>query len=144
MSKGFEFLDHTADIQSHSWGASLEEAFSQCAISLMTIISPNLELVDLEVEKLIHIEAEDIEALLFDFLSEFLYIFDVERLIFREITVEYIEKQHHFYKLRGKLKGEQFNPNKHETGTEVKAITYSFIEILEGENRVDLKIVFDL
>ena len=42
------------------------------------------------------------------------------------------------------VSGEKFDPNKHEIGTEVKAITYSFIEIIEQENRVDIKIVFDL
>ncbi|MFX1448380.1 MAG: archease, partial [Promethearchaeota archaeon] len=32
---GFEFREHTADIQVRSWGESLEEAFSQTAYSLM-------------------------------------------------------------------------------------------------------------
>ncbi len=142
--KGFEFLDHTADTQSHSWGMNLEEAFSQCVLSLMTVITPNLDLISPEIEKFIEIESEDKEALLFDFLSEFLYIFDVEGLIFRDIKKIQIEKINHKYKLKTIVSGEKFDPNKHQIGTEVKAITYSFIEILEQENRVDIKIVFDL
>ena len=144
MMKGFEFLDHTADTQSHSWGRDLEEAFSQCVLSLMTVISPNLKIISPEIEKSLELEAEDKEALLFDFLSEFLYIFDVEGLIFQDVKNIQIKEINHKYQLKAMVSGEKFDPNKHEIGTEVKAITYSFIEIIEQENRVDIKIVFDL
>ena len=92
QTKGFEFRDHTADVQVRSWGSSLEEAFSQTALSLMATITPNLEKITPKVEREMTVEAEDIEALLFDFLSEFLYIFDVEELIFNQIYVHQIER----------------------------------------------------
>ncbi|MFW9897764.1 MAG: archease [Candidatus Thorarchaeota archaeon] len=142
--KGFRYINHTADIQSQSWGRTLEEAFSQCALSLMTIITPNLEKISPQIEKSVKIKAEDKEALLFDFLSEFLYIFDVEGLIFKEINVEYIEKINKHYKLEATMKGEKFNKKKHDIGTEVKAITYSFINIDESEDDVKINIVFDI
>ena len=142
--KGFRYLDHTADIQSQSWGRTIEEAFSQCALSLMAIISPNLEKISPQLEKTIKIKSEDKEALLFDFLSEFLYIFDVEELLFNQINVDYIKKINEHYKLKATLRGEKFNKNKHDIGTEVKAITYSFISIEESRARVEIKIIFDI
>jgi SHS2 domain-containing protein len=142
--KGFRYINHTADIQSQSWGRTLEDAFSQCALSLMAIITPNLEKISPQIEKSVKIKAEDKEALLFDFLSEFLYIFDVEGLIFNEINVEYIEKINKHYKLKVTMKGEKFNKKKHDIGTEVKAITYSFISIDESEDDVKINIVFDI
>jgi len=110
----------------------------------MTVISPNLDMITPEIEKSIEIEAEDKEALLFDFLSEFLYIFDVDGLIFQDIKYIQIKKINHKYQLKAIVLGEKFDSNKHEIGIEVKAITYSFIEIVEKDNRVDVKIVFDL
>ena len=142
--KGFRFIDHTADIQTESWGRTLEEAFSQCALSLMTIITPNLEKILPVIQKTIKIKAEDKEALLFDFLSEFLFIFDVEELVFNEITLEFIHKINDFYELKAVVRGEKFDKKKHELGTEVKAVTYSFMEIEESEGLVKIKIIFDI
>ncbi len=141
---GYKFIDHTADVQVKSWGRSLEEAFSQTALSLMSTISPNLEKITPKIEKIIKIEAEDKEALLFDFLSELLYIFDVDELIFSDINVQHITKIEDKYTLEAKMKGETFAIDKHEIGIEVKAITYSFMKIEEELNRVEINIVFDI
>ena len=141
---GFEFRDHTADVQVRSWGSSLEEAFSQTAYSLMATITPNLKKITPIVEREINVEAEDKEALLFDFLSEFLYIFDVDELVFNQICVHSIEKFNDNYKLRATLKGEKFDLDKHEIGIEVKAITYSFLNIEEKHESTIIDIVFDI
>jgi SHS2 domain-containing protein len=141
---GFRFLDHTADIQVECWGSSLAEAFSQCALSLMTVITPDLSKIDPTIEKDIWVKAEDKESLLFDFLSEFLFIFDVEELVFNEIWVVYINRTQMGYEMKAILKGEKFNKEKHEIGTEVKAITYSFMEINKDLEKTELKVVFDL
>jgi SHS2 domain-containing protein len=141
---GFEFRDHTADVQVRSWGPSLEEAFSQTAYSLMATITPDLKKITPKIEKKITIKAEDKEALLFDFLSEFLYIFDVEELVFSQIYVSKIEKFNDNYKLQATLKGEKFDLDKHEIGIEVKAITYSFLNIEEKHASTIIDIVFDI
>lgn len=141
---GFEFRDHTADVSVKSWGRNLEEAFSQTALSLMTTITPNLKKISTNVEKEIEMESEDKYALCFDFLSEFLYIFDVEELVFSYISVKSIEKIEDKYKLNAVVRGEKFDKDKHEIGTEVKGITYSFMNILEKKNRVEIEMVFDI
>lgn len=141
---GFEFRDHTADVSVKSWGRNLEEAFSQTALSLMATITPNLKKISTNVEKEIEMESEDKYALCFDFLSEFLYIFDVEELVFSYISVKSIEKIEDKYKLNAVVRGEKFDKDKHEIGTEVKAITYSFMNIEEKKNKVVIDIVFDI
>lgn len=141
---GFEFKEHTADVSVKSWGRNLEEAFSQTALSLMETITPNLKKVSTIIVKEIDIESEDKYALCIDFLSEFLFIFDVEELVFSDINVKSIEKIEKGYKLRALVRGEKFDKDRHEIGTEVKAITYSFMNIEEKKNRVEINIVFDI
>ena len=141
---GYRFLDHTADVSVEIIGRNLEQAFEQTAYSLMYTITPNLNLITPQVEKKITIDAEDKEALLFDFLTEFLYLFDVEGLVFNQINVQQIKKIKNHYFLKAIIKGEKFDKNKHKLGTEVKAITYSFMKIEEKKEEVKINIVFDV
>ncbi|MFW9989430.1 MAG: archease, partial [Candidatus Odinarchaeota archaeon] len=75
---------------------------------------------------------------------EFLYIFDVEQLVFNDIKVHKIEKGQNKFQLVAKIKGEVFDKKKHEVGCEVKAITYSFMNIEEKKDCVKINIVFDI
>lgn len=141
---GFEFKEHTADIKVRSWGRTLEEAFAQTALSLTAIMSPDLKKVSPFIEKDIEITSEDIYSLLFDYLSEFLYFFDVEGLIFSDIIVNLIKITNNDYYLKSIVKGEKFDKTKHEIGTEVKAVTYSFMNIQEKNDKFEIEITFDI
>ncbi|MFX0006546.1 MAG: archease [Candidatus Hermodarchaeota archaeon] len=141
---GYKFLDHTADVSVEAFGTTLEEAFEQTVYSLMETITPSLGAISPIIERSVVIEAEDKEALLFDFLSEFLYIFDVEELIFNKIEIQPIIKEKNKYILKAVAKGEKFNKLKHEPGIEVKAITYSFMNIEQKKNEVKINIIFDI
>ena len=141
---GYNFLEHTADVKVRAWGPNLETAFSQAAMALMETISPNLDKVKHIFNREIEVESEDKYALAIDFLTEFLYIFDVEGLIFSEIEVKSIKLIHNNYQLKASVKGEEFDKDAHEIGTEVKAITYSFMNIEENKDKVIIDIVFDI
>ena len=41
----FEYLDHTADVQIHSWGESAEVAFEQQVLGIMGLISASKGLI---------------------------------------------------------------------------------------------------
>jgi SHS2 domain-containing protein len=141
---GFEFKEHTADIKVRSWGRTLEDAFIQTALSLMTVMTPDLKRISPIIQRSFEIISEDIYALLFDFLSEFLYIFDVEGLIFSDIIVNLKKTKNDDYFLKAIMKGEKFDRNKHEIGTEVKAVTYSFMNIKKKKSKIEIDIIFDV
>ncbi|XP_029802214.1 protein archease isoform X2 [Suricata suricatta] len=73
----YEYLDHTADVQLHAWGDTLEEAFEQCAMAMfgyMTDTGTVEPLQTLEVET----QGDDLQSLLFHFLDEWLYKFSAD------------------------------------------------------------------
>ncbi|XP_044770407.1 protein archease isoform X5 [Neomonachus schauinslandi] len=73
----YEYLDHTADVQLHAWGDTLEEAFEQCAMAMfgyMTDTGTVEPLQTVEVET----QGDDLQSLLFHFLDEWLYKFSAD------------------------------------------------------------------
>lgn len=131
INKKYEYLDHTADVQIHSWGGSLEEAFEQCAMGMFGYMTDTetVEPTDtVEVES----EGEDMESLLFHFLDDWLYKFSADLFFIpREIKVLHIDRMR--FKIRSIGWGEEFSLEKHPQGTEVKAITYSAMQIHDKE-----------
>ncbi len=141
---GFTYLEHTADVWVHAWGTTLEEAFEQTALALMDTMIASKNIATTFQKKVIISERSQ-GALLIAFLSEFLYLFDVEQWIFSKITVETISNlEEDRFELIATTKGEPFSDTKHEPDTEVKAITYSYLEINEGDTFSEIKIVFDI
>jgi SHS2 domain-containing protein len=85
------------------------------------------------------LDAEDPESLLRDFLSEVLFIAEVDGLVFScaEIRIT----GNHLVALLG---GEPFDRRRHALGTEVKGISYSGLAITHDANGYMLDIVFDV
>ena len=143
-NSGYEFLNHPADVWVHAWGKTFEEAIENCVYSLMeTMFEGNI--IENKVTRDIIIEEETKGSLLVAFLSEFLYIFDTEYLIFNHVKIDPIVKNSlGKFEIHAKCQGEVFDPSKHNPDIEVKAITYSYLEINEEKNRTEIKIVYDI
>nr|5YZ1_A Chain A, Protein archease [Homo sapiens]5YZ1_B Chain B, Protein archease [Homo sapiens] len=132
VNRKYEYLDHTADVQLHAWGDTLEEAFEQCAMAMfgyMTDTGTVEPLQTVEVET----QGDDLQSLLFHFLDEWLYKFSADEFFIpREVKVLSIDQRN--FKLRSIGWGEEFSLSKHPQGTEVKAITYSAMQVYNEEN----------
>lgn len=126
----FEYLDHTADVIIRAKGKNLEEAFEQAALAFYNVIS-DTSLVKTELTKEVTITSEDRESLLFDWIDQLIFYFDTEYLICNQIKVNSITEVENGFKLVAKISGEEFDIERHPQKTEVKAMTYSFMEISE-------------
>ncbi len=131
MSKPYEFFEHTADAKFKAYGKSIEEAFSNSAIAMTSlIIEP--EKIELKINKAIEAEGTDLKALLVNFLSEFLYLLDTEGFALGKIVSLTINKQKSGYKLAAIAKGDKYS-EKYEMLGDVKAVTYNEIEVKEEQ-----------
>lgn len=137
----FEFFDVTADAGYKAYGNSLEEAFENAALAMFEVMT-DTNTINPEIKKEIHVESEDEYALLYDWLSEFLIILDSEFLVFSKFDVK-IERNGEEYSLNGVAWGEEFDPEKHESRAEVKAVTYHLMDIKQGD-RYMVQVILDI
>ncbi|KAL5493286.1 hypothetical protein EMCRGX_G014440 [Ephydatia muelleri] len=145
--KKYEYLDHTADIQLHAYrfslgGSSLSEAFEQVAVAMFGYIT-DLSTVEVTRSEEITAEGHDMESLLFQFLNEFLFLFCAEPFfVAKEVKITEFDKQN--FKIRAVGYGETFDLSKHPQGTEVKAITYSNMQIHDTAEMHEVYVIVDI
>lgn len=137
----FEFFDVTADVGFRAYGKTMEEAFQNAGLAMFEVMT-NISIIDPTILREIEIESEDPVALLYDWLSELLFIHDSENIIFSNFKVAITQKTNELYLLRGKAGGEAFNFNKHEIRDEVKAVTFHLMKV-EKNNGYHVQVILD-
>jgi SHS2 domain-containing protein len=137
--KRFEVLDHTADIGLVVYGEDLKSLFENAGEAFFNLIT-DLKKVRLRTEKRIEIRKESLERLMVDWLTELLYLHEVESLLFKKFEVESVGGEG----LRAKVKGEAFQEGVHLIKTGVKAVTYHQIEVRKEKKGWRAQIIFDL
>ena len=133
----FVEVSHTADVKIRATAPTLETLFSEALAALMQVLYGPDRTGGKKRE--ITLDAEDHESLLRDFLSEVLFIAEVDGLVFSGADIR-IEGFH----LAATLDGEPFDRRRHSRGTEVKGISYCGLAITHDANGYMLDIVFDV
>ena len=139
MKKRFEILDHTADIGVIVYGEDLRTLFENAGEAFFHLIT-DLKKVKRRIEKRIDIGGESLDRLMVDWLSELLYLHDVESLLFKGFKVDSVGEGG----LKAIVKGEPFQEGVHVIKTEVKAVTYHQIEVRQENGRWRAQVIFDL
>ncbi|MHA1821472.1 MAG: archease [Promethearchaeota archaeon] len=157
----FEYLDHTADIRIHAWGKDYFEAFQESVKAMFGVMLIDPSKVEQKEERTIELKGPDLEILFVDFLTEFLILFDTEMFLVSDIDIKNLKFQideennadsssdDQCY-IKAVAKGEIFDPKKHQVDTEVKAVTFSYLEIYEEHDsnnnlkEAHIKFVLDL
>jgi len=137
--KRFRVLDHTADIGLVVYGEDLRSLFENAGEAFFHLIT-DLKKVRRRIERRIHIERESLDRLMVDWLSELLYLHEVENLLFKGFKVESVGEEG----LRAIVRGEPFQEGVHVIKTVVKAVTYHQIEVRQKNGRWRAQIIFDL
>jgi len=137
--KRFEVLDHTADIGLVVYGENLKALFENAGEAFFHLIT-DLRKVRRRVERRIKIGGEILDRLMVDWLSELLYLHDVENLLFKGFKVESIGEDG----LMAVVKGEPFQQKIHVIKTEVKAVTYHRIEVRQEKGGWKAQVILDL
>lgn len=127
------FLFFSSQCRLHAWGTTLQEAFEQCGLAMFGYMT-ELDYVSIESCYQIDAKGDDIESLLFHFLDELLFLFSCEPfLICKKLEITKFDLE--TFEIECRCYGEPFEIGKHPQGTEVKAITYSAMQIVQEPER---------
>jgi SHS2 domain-containing protein len=141
-SKPFEYIEHTADLRFKSYGRTLGECFSNASKAMFNaIVNPST--VKAKETKTLRLSSQTIEMILHDFLSETLFFFEDEGMLFSDFKVE-VTLKGKAYELSGTLFGEKYDPKKHVILTEIKAVTYHEMKIKKEKGIWSAEVLCDI
>ena len=124
MRVAYEIIEHPADVGFRAYGATLEELFTHAAEAMMSLACV-LERIQERESREVAAKGENLEALLYDWLTEILAIADAEQLVFRRAEVMKVAGG----KASGAVYGEKFDKSRHHAGTYIKAVTYHQLQV---------------
>ncbi|MBU1008158.1 archease [Candidatus Dependentiae bacterium] len=136
MKQGFEVLSHTADLKIRVYGKNLQMLFCNTVKGMFESIGP-LGKGEVVVERSFDIFSHDLPSLLVDFLSEALYLSDVNGEAYFDVSIDEITNT----RVRGVFRGVSIN--NFEMG-EIKAVTHHGLRIEERDGAWVAEILFDL
>lgn len=143
QGKKYEYLEHTADIKFLAYGETVEEVFENAALAMFNVII-DTEKVSGETEREVLLTSPDLESLLVDWLSELLYLFEVDEVVFWKFQVEEIREEEGEYSIKTLASGEKYYPESHPFETEIKAVTYNQLELEKTAGGWKAQVVVDI
>lgn len=150
MYKPYQFLEHTGDIKMHASGKTLEELFVNAALGMMGCIYGNhITHAQKSCIQHINLNSQDLESLLVDWLSELLYLSDINNCAYLKYDIQKFKSGTEPIK-DGSIPPQQFQIQAIIHGTqaqavdEIKAVTYHGLKIMHKQNLWEATIIFDV
>ena len=140
------FFDKTADAKFQAFGYTLDEVFKNAQEAMVSVMYSLDEITDNEFdpeEREIIVEGANLEALLYNFLEETIFLMNAELFVGLIYQIQIIHKEE-VYKLKAILHGTQsINLESHG---EIKAVTYNemYVKHDEDSGKYTVQVVVDM
>jgi len=140
----FKFLEKIAiaDIAFEATAKTRDGLFEQAGLAASDIIF-NPKTVKQKVKKKIELKADSLEHLLYDFLSEIIYLKDTDGLLFSKYKVKVTEDDGGFM-LSCLAAGEKIDRKRHDLRNDLKAITMHMFVVEKRKSGWYARVVVDI
>lgn len=135
----FEILEHPADIGFRAFGGTREELFENAALALFHLTC-GMSPVEERESREITATGKETETLLYGWLAELLAVAETDRVVFRRVDVTALGED----SVRGTAYGEAIDPERHEMGTSIKAVTFHQLKVEQTPEGWSARVFVDL
>jgi len=139
----YEQVDIAGDAGLRIRGRNLEELLKNAAKGLFDMIT-DIDRIEVEEDRQLTIEAENMEDLLIRWLNDLIFTFDSEGFIAKECDLNINQTTNRGLRLRAFLHGENFDPDRHESRLLIKAATYHNLSITKRDDLWEAIVIFDI
>ena len=142
----YKFLEDVAiaDIAYEAYGKDLNELFENAAMAIFEL-SAELKTVEAKKKFDVNLENEKLDNLLYDFLSEILFLKDSKYVVFKKVNVHVDEdKKNKKWKLKSVLEGDTINPEKQHLENDIKAVTMHMFKLEKTKTGYKATVVVDI
>ncbi len=139
-----EWLDDIAiaDVAFRINAGNLEELFETAAYALFeSMIDPRT--IENKISRKVELKGDTDEELLFDWLSELIYLKDAVPAVFKDFKVR-IEQKGEVLRLRAELSGDEIKPEKYDIHVDVKAVTMHEFKLEKTDEGWSAVVVLDV
>ena len=142
-NKKYRFLEDVAiaDIAYEAYGKDLNELFENAALAIFEL-SANLKTVNAKKKIEFKLGNGKIDNLLYDFLSEILFLKDSKYMVFKKVKMDITKNKK--YELKAILEGDTINPQKQQLENDIKAVTMHMFEVKKVKNNWKATVVVDI
>ncbi|PIR02324.1 MAG: hypothetical protein CO144_01030 [Candidatus Nealsonbacteria bacterium CG_4_9_14_3_um_filter_35_11] len=134
--KRYEILEHKADLKIRAFGKRKRELFLNMLFGMAESQKPEIKKIK-RIKRKIKIKSLDSESLLVDFLSEVLYLSQVNKEVYFKIEFDKFAD----IEIEGKLIGQKVE----RFGEDIKAVTYYGLDIRQLKNKIwEATVLFDI
>ena len=139
MAGHCETFDHTADVGLAARADSPAELLEALAECMCDQVCPRKNVAH-ENMRTIAVEAPDFEALTVDFLEAVLGVIQIDRFAVASVKVTGVTQT----SAAAELSGTDLDPRRHEILTEIKAVTYHELEVVQRDGQWTARVILDL
>lgn len=142
--KGYEILEHTADLKIKVFGRTKEELFLNALLGMRDCLKAETKKPEEKTIRQIEIKSNDLPSLLVDFLSEALYHVQVNKETYNDIKfINFADPSADSG--QAELEAELIGQKVESFGEDIKAVTYHGLDIRQKEDGTwEAIILFDV
>ena len=147
-NKNYKILEHPADVKVQVFGKTKEELFLNAMLGMMEVLKVKSK--KLKVKRKISVKSLDLNALLVDFLSEVLYLSQVNKEVYDDVKFSKFSPSTRLTARQAGsgqtiLEAELLGTKIESFGEDIKAVTYHGLEIKKNKKGLyEATVLFDI